>query len=322
MQPLWMLLDASGSDYILRETLAAGQRASRHANVAGLALLVYDYLLTLHFEARWIWGRRWDATRVLFTLARYTVFTAVIFTAYCKSQSFSSPGGVICLFLPMVLASTGVYFFSSIPSCEAFNRVSDVLHLASMVMPETLFILRVWYLWNRSKLAMLFLLSVAVVLGAVSTLEAQSTGGAITDNPDSLCEGRHPLNLTVATQGGALQFAAYALYELVILCMTQYRKLREHQDCCELRDSFLATLYRDSSLYMVGSIVLSVVNVGMILVFPAYSDLFNNIQTAFQSIIASRVVFDLRESDDRKRRWSLGRALDDSSFPEALRLGQ
>ncbi|KAF8548813.1 hypothetical protein OG21DRAFT_679501 [Imleria badia] len=43
---------------------------------------LYDYVITLEEEARWVWGRSWDATRFIFTVLRYLPFVGMVITVY------------------------------------------------------------------------------------------------------------------------------------------------------------------------------------------------------------------------------------------------
>lgn len=35
-------------------------------------------------QARWVWGRKWDATRIIFTASRYLPFSGMVMTAYSE----------------------------------------------------------------------------------------------------------------------------------------------------------------------------------------------------------------------------------------------
>ncbi|KAF9237244.1 hypothetical protein BU15DRAFT_63307 [Melanogaster broomeanus] len=50
--------------------------------VGGMAILLFDYVITIQDEVRWIWRRSWDATRVIFTLSRYLPFLGTALTAH------------------------------------------------------------------------------------------------------------------------------------------------------------------------------------------------------------------------------------------------
>jgi hypothetical protein len=61
----------------------AGLQTSKYFNIAGMAILIFDYAITLEDEGRWVWGRNWDVTRLVFTVSRYLPFAGAGLTAYC-----------------------------------------------------------------------------------------------------------------------------------------------------------------------------------------------------------------------------------------------
>ncbi|KAF9237237.1 hypothetical protein BU15DRAFT_63302 [Melanogaster broomeanus] len=79
------------------QTSKAGLHAFEHSLLCELTRLpyhdsismVFDYLITIEDEVRWIWGRRWDITRLIFTVSRYVPFLGTGLTAY--HIPFNSP---------------------------------------------------------------------------------------------------------------------------------------------------------------------------------------------------------------------------------------
>ncbi|EIW86156.1 hypothetical protein CONPUDRAFT_160981 [Coniophora puteana RWD-64-598 SS2] len=64
-----------------------GKQSDAYANLAGLAVLAFDYCITLDDEVRWVWGRKWDAGRCIFTLARYFPFPGLSLTIFAAFQA-------------------------------------------------------------------------------------------------------------------------------------------------------------------------------------------------------------------------------------------
>ncbi|KIK76381.1 hypothetical protein PAXRUDRAFT_432579 [Paxillus rubicundulus Ve08.2h10] len=56
------------------------QELAKYLNVA--ALSVFDYCLTLSLEVHHVWGRKWEITRIVFTISRYLPFIASAMTFY------------------------------------------------------------------------------------------------------------------------------------------------------------------------------------------------------------------------------------------------
>ncbi|KIJ11468.1 hypothetical protein PAXINDRAFT_34215, partial [Paxillus involutus ATCC 200175] len=43
---------------------------------------LFDYCLTFSSEVHHVWGRKWDITRIVFTISRYLPFIASAMTCY------------------------------------------------------------------------------------------------------------------------------------------------------------------------------------------------------------------------------------------------
>ncbi|KAJ3843625.1 hypothetical protein F5878DRAFT_250641 [Lentinula raphanica] len=83
---------------------------TQYANLAGSALLVYDYLLNLDDEIEFIWKKSWSIGKVLFILSRYysLLATAVVNNyvlfggiQYSKFQAWS--GLITCMLVEAIL---------------------------------------------------------------------------------------------------------------------------------------------------------------------------------------------------------------------------
>ncbi|KAG1720996.1 hypothetical protein EDB19DRAFT_1917599 [Suillus lakei] len=54
----------------------------KYSNLGSLAILVFDYFITVSEEVQWTWFKPWDVTRVIFIISRYLPFASVGMTAY------------------------------------------------------------------------------------------------------------------------------------------------------------------------------------------------------------------------------------------------
>ncbi|EGO00650.1 hypothetical protein SERLA73DRAFT_166928 [Serpula lacrymans var. lacrymans S7.3] len=43
---------------------------------------VFDYCITLQTEVFWVWGKKWDLTRIMFAISRYLTFVCVVLITY------------------------------------------------------------------------------------------------------------------------------------------------------------------------------------------------------------------------------------------------
>ncbi|KAF9219681.1 hypothetical protein BS17DRAFT_381266 [Gyrodon lividus] len=240
----------------------AGLQTTKYSNVAGLAILIFDFVITIEDEVQWVWGRSWDATRVIFTMSRYLPFLGMGMTAYSALRSSSEPCS---------------------PGLE-----ENVLHTIGIIAAELLLVLRTYAFWQGNKRLLYGLLTygVATVGAAV----------AIIVSPNQLIPGGQasPGCVLEASRNGAFVYALLLLYEIVILCLTAYKRFHDYRG---VRMSTVRTIYRDGMFYIVCIISITLANVILDFAFPLqYSDLLDIAQIALHSVLASRIMFNLRRS--------------------------
>ncbi|KIK81727.1 hypothetical protein PAXRUDRAFT_832652 [Paxillus rubicundulus Ve08.2h10] len=63
---------------------------SKYLNVAAVAAFLFDYCLTFSSEVHHVWGRKWEMTRIVFTISRYLPFVASAMTCYSSLPSLLS----------------------------------------------------------------------------------------------------------------------------------------------------------------------------------------------------------------------------------------
>ncbi|KAN0082571.1 hypothetical protein V8E55_008366 [Tylopilus felleus] len=239
----------------------------RYFNIAGMAILVrkiFDYVITLEDEARWVWGRNWDATRVVFTVSRYLPFAGAAMTAYSALRSNSDPCG---------------------PSS---GQSSTIVHILGIIAAEVLLILRTYAYWqgNKSVLYGLLAYGAVTIAGAIgiSVVPTQFIPGAQSPPGCYLTAGRD----------GTLVYLFLLVFEMVILFLTVYKYFRSYRD---MRISIVYTIYQDGMFYIVCIILVTFANTIVDGAFPfQFSDLLDIPQITLHSVLASRILFNLRKS--------------------------
>ncbi|KAF8575561.1 hypothetical protein K439DRAFT_731533 [Ramaria rubella] len=88
--------------------------ATKHATVASIAFLFYDYLITLDAEMNLVWNHRWSFGKVLFIFNRYFGAFALLFNTIVL---FS--GSVIDPLYVFLLRGIG-HAFIDYSSCKLF----------------------------------------------------------------------------------------------------------------------------------------------------------------------------------------------------------
>ncbi|KAF9230869.1 hypothetical protein BU15DRAFT_83075 [Melanogaster broomeanus] len=209
---------------------------------------LFDYVITIQEEARWVWGRSWDATRVIFMVSRYLPFPGTALIAYVALRSKSDR-----------IRQLKVKF--------------SAIHVIGIIASETLLILRTYAFWQRSKR----LLYGLIAYGAVTT------GAAIAMNlvPSQLLaleavqqlpsDPSQPSCLLESSGHGALVYVALLLYEIVILALMVYKRFHAYRGSYTL---IVRIIYRDGVFYALFIIFITLANVIIGLTLPnEYSDL-------------------------------------------------
>ncbi|KAH7920258.1 hypothetical protein BV22DRAFT_1133226 [Leucogyrophana mollusca] len=249
------------------------QKTLRYFNVAGLAVLIFDYCITFESETRWVWGRKWDTTRIAFTISRYLPFVGAGMTTYGKSILSSE-------------TSTGL--------------AENVLHFLSIVAAEVLLIIRTYAFWKCSK-RLLVGLTVYGIVTIAGALTANLDGNILVSRREALFRGTATETAgyyeATSSRNSALVYAFLLAYELVLLCLMVYMKYHDYRN---YSSSIVTTVYRGAVGYIMCIIAVTMANVIIDAHFPIQcSNMLDVPQLVIHSILASRILFDLRESDQR-----------------------
>ncbi|KAF9237229.1 hypothetical protein BU15DRAFT_76134 [Melanogaster broomeanus] len=205
---------------------------------------VFDYLITVKDEARWVWGRKWGTTRLIFTVSRYILFLGTGLTAY--RIPFNS---------------------SSAPCPSSLLTAAIVIHVIGVIAAELLLILRTYALWLGDK-RLLYGLFAYVTITTCAAI-------AIDTSPTQLLPGGQPQLgcLLEASRNSAIVYAILLLYELVILTLIAYKSFGPSRGS---RSSIVRIIYRDGIFYVLCIIAITLANVIVTSWLPLeYSDLLN-----------------------------------------------
>ncbi|KAG0693290.1 hypothetical protein DFH29DRAFT_1039847 [Suillus ampliporus] len=243
----------------------ADLQISKYANLGGLAILVYDYCITFQDEVQWTWSRPWGLTRVIFTISRYLPFVGTGMTAYAALR-VSGPCG---------------------PSLE-----ENIIHILSIIAAEGLLVIRTWAFWQKSRRLLIGLLtySVVTIIAAVAV--------NVTPNHQLIPGGQPSPGCNFeASRNSALVYSILAMFEIVILILTAYKRFHDYRD---FQSSIVAIVYGDGMLYISCIITITVTNVIVDAAFPiGYSNMFDTLQLVLHSVLTSRIIFRLRSSNER-----------------------
>jgi hypothetical protein len=183
-------------------------------------------------------------------------------------------------------------------SCVRFGQASNVLHIICLVAAEGLLILRIYASW-RSKPLLIFLLVFPVVCFVVSYL--------ISDTPLVFnSKNTTPINipdpgncLLLGGRNNVFEYAALLLYELVLLCLMLYIRFSKYSNAVGLLQE---TFFNDSVRYMMCIIVMSSFSIILTMAPPiTWVSITDSPQIVIHSVLASRILFNLRASEGRSQ---------------------
>ncbi|KAH7902987.1 hypothetical protein BJ138DRAFT_1108059, partial [Hygrophoropsis aurantiaca] len=256
--------------------------------VAGLALLTYEYLITLGAEVHCMWGRKWwNVARLAFTCTRYMTFIGAGMTVYGKAH-FDRILQIVGL--PPLTLNMGKR-----------QTLHPAIHIISIVTAEGLLILRTYAFSHQSKPVLIFLIvfGTGCLVASVTTtmfislpsLPVSSVGKCV------LLNGEPPQDFPFqVSRSSALQYVWLATFEVGLLSLTIFKRFQDYRDSTT---PLINVLYRDGVSYMVTIFATSLMNVLITLFTPAaYNEVLDTLQLVLHSILASRILFNLREVDE------------------------
>ncbi|KAG2134166.1 uncharacterized protein EDB93DRAFT_1331305 [Suillus bovinus] len=168
----------------------------------------------------------------------------------------------------------------------------NIIHIISIVAAEALLVIRTWAFWQKST-RLLIGLSIYSVLTIAAAI-------AVDLVPTMLIPGEEPPLGTCyfeSTRNSAVVYIFLALFESVILLLTVYKRVHDYKNS---QSGIIVTLYHDGMVYMLSILTITLANFIIGAALPsAYSNLFDTLQLVIHSVLASRILFHLRHSNQR-----------------------
>ncbi|KAG1751774.1 hypothetical protein EDB19DRAFT_1199612 [Suillus lakei] len=260
----------------------AGIQASKYCNVGMLAVLVFDYCITLEAESQWVWHRKWTLVRFIFTVSRYLPFFGIGMTFVAALRTQYYPG----------------------ENCVGYGQASSVLHIASVVAAEGLLMTRIYSSWNSKRL-LTSLLAFSVLCLATcyilsdTSLIPNSTNTSPIYIPNMIgVEIPNPGDcLFLIGRNNVFNYAALLLYELVLSCLMLFIRSKRYKHSIGLLQR---TFFHDTMKYMICIMIMSSFSILLTMFFPAtWVSVTDSPQIVIHSVLASRIHFNLRASERR-----------------------
>ncbi|KIY70071.1 hypothetical protein CYLTODRAFT_488440 [Cylindrobasidium torrendii FP15055 ss-10] len=241
------------------------------------ALFLYDYVLTIHDEVKYLWApRRFTLTSVTFALSRYPVFATTIMTL-----------------LPAFNDTRG-----DVDSTTLLFNIAAALRLFSIVASEFILAVRTWAIWEKRRIICIILVifSVLAVVPAAVVVAMDITGSR-------LDEALTPYNcrqwIDGITVAYIVPYVLTILYEGVTLTLSLIRITRwRRQIPSRMRAPLLDTLWRDGVFYFTWTLVLGFANIGVVTQSSAsqFRTGASQLQAVIHSVLSCRVVLHLAGS--------------------------
>ncbi|KAG2144541.1 hypothetical protein DEU56DRAFT_790213 [Suillus clintonianus] len=252
------------------------EHMSRYMKVAGLTILIYDYLVTMDKEVRLMWGSKWGIARVLFCISRYLPFVA---------------SAIYHCYLFAVLSALSDY-----DQCFPLYDAAMWLNAISICAAKGLLILRTYAMWKCNRKILYGLLAFVGILLTVAFVLEVKAGLLLSYGPPPSFGGPgcYP---TKSTDVLYVFYLTLVITEFVILVLVLIQARVYSQQMTGPASGLLKSLYRDSIFYIVCLLLISIANVVvMSTIPPRYNQLFDTFPAVMHSVLSSRIMFNLRQS--------------------------
>lgn len=236
----------------------------KYAYVALVTLWAYDYAITLDQELPFITRSTWRTVKYLYLVCRYVPF-----------------------FYLAVVSSRALANYPSLSMCQTLYSVNSYLGLPVIASAESIFFVRTYAIWDRSKRVLWVFVATAVFLltPIVGILVKYDSSTVVTN---WIATGVPGCSKTGETSAVLYVYVLMVIAELEILCLTLYRAIANYRR--ERGANVLRILVQHNVFYFMCGVGSSVVLIIAIAVFPAsYSDLVSSIQITIHAALVTRM---------------------------------
>ncbi|KLO09664.1 hypothetical protein SCHPADRAFT_931034 [Schizopora paradoxa] len=242
----------------------------KYSFVVAIALVVYDTIVKLPDEINLIWLQRWSFGKAFYILARYSNFLdASLVIWYSFDASLTTE------------------------SCRSLYEAEMWSATFGIAFCYVILVVRTYAIWERKSLVLVYLFSVQLITFIIEAIQVDEAFKAMTFAPSPV----PTIVPCIATLGNNRMFTVFCImlgFEFNILCLMLCKGFFQWR-----RDStaLIHTLYRDGFIYFVVLFASSMVNAIVISKFfnSPYFYVTIQLQRAFHSILASRLILNLRK---------------------------
>ncbi|KAH8831921.1 hypothetical protein DL96DRAFT_1678207 [Flagelloscypha sp. PMI_526] len=243
---------------------------------SALAILVWDWLITLKAEILLVWPSRWTLGKVLFFLTRYMSFADVLMSIARLQLMDAGDDSITCPkpYLAIVW-----------------------LDVVGIQIAELILVLRTWAVYGRSWWVLGGLLTLQLGTFVYNGIAVQIFVHSITwAGPD--LAGIPGCNI-IAADSGIISgtYVAVMAFETTIFLVTLARFLqREHRSS---GSRLIKVIYRDGLVFYLMIVLVSTINVVIIFTAPQeYTVVLSIFQRVMHSVATGRILLHMRENTD------------------------
>jgi len=247
-----------------------------HLYMSASAILVYDYLLTLPLEIKYIWFSRWRYTEVMFLLIRYMSFVTIAFALHNR----------LVLNVPADV-------------CRVTGPLVEWLLLSKTLLAESVLAIRTWAVWRRNRAVGVGLAALMVVNVVVRCVKGYKFENSMKyfSPPYSGFRGCY-LQAAAFSRILEINYGTLTGVEAIILGLMTISAFRlyRHGNSSELSH----VIHRDGIQFYVCLLLITAGNVGMIVAAPPeLVTALTPMEAVLYSVFTCRVILSIRDVSNR-----------------------
>ncbi|TDL18905.1 hypothetical protein BD410DRAFT_900545 [Rickenella mellea] len=257
----------------LQTIIVSLQRAQivNYVNVASIALVAYDFVITFSDEVRLMWGKKWNTSKIFFFATRYPVFI----------------DGSLNLVL---------YLFPNLNAnlCAPLYKASAWLSYFGIVTAEIILMMRTYAIYGRTRVIAVFLVVLNVGLNIPNIVLLQTSLKSLAFLSPSPFPTLAPCVTSSADRIVFVDFFLLMTSELVIVILTLWRGFHQWKDNSS---PMMKTLVEDGFLYFLFLFAISLANAIVLIAAPLdYSGLLLMVQRGLHAMLSARVLLHIRDA--------------------------
>ncbi|KAL6300947.1 hypothetical protein BKA93DRAFT_828648 [Sparassis latifolia] len=280
-----------------------------YCEVAALAVLFYDHMLTLPAEVRFLWTRKFSGATLLFMLNRYiTLFGKTILLV----TGFSWPNQTDAVRISMLsLQEIPSYRCSVSQSCAAPVYLVEISTISVYIIVALISALRIYAIWNKDWRLFALVLAVGLAVPAINIYHyANSVPAAFAPWPLYGCAENASLSPAVFANiyamfpesmltADAVSLATHSCaigVDALVLFLTWIKTygIRKVASQMHIKATISTLLLRDGTIYFGTMLALNVVDLIIVQSDVIFNPLPNFIDV-ITCILISRFLLNLRE---------------------------